>query len=76
MSKCKVCKNKMITISTCINEWEADEEPYKNGVKEELNYDIYTSTVYINAEYCEVCDKFACINIEAPIMDKEEKENE
>jgi thiol-disulfide isomerase/thioredoxin len=66
MSKCPKCKTDMITVKRFIQEWDADEEPYEAGKKED--HDGINEDVMIGAEYCENCQAFKNIDFDANMI--------
>ncbi len=59
--KCPKCKNKLLTASRIINEFDIYEEPYESGIKEEgkiMQGNFNTvEEIMIIIQYCETCDK-------------------
>jgi len=74
MSKCRKCGNKLLTVSTYVSEWDADQEPYESGEHEE--HEGIHESVYLNACYCEKCEAFDQISIEAEMIEEEDLEKE
>jgi len=72
MKNCKKCGNKLLTVSTYVSDWDADQEPYKPGVSED--HDGINSPVNLTAQYCEKCEAFDGIYFEAEMIDKAQGE--
>ena len=66
--KCPDCKNKLLTASRTIDEFDVDEEPYESGLKEEgkimRGSFCTTEDVTIIIMYCEKCDKIITTYVE------------
>ncbi len=62
---CPICKNKLLTASRYIDDFDVDEEPYESGKKEEgeiMQGNFTTPTeVCIVIQFCEHCDKIITV---------------
>lgn len=53
MKECEKCKSKLVLVSGTFY-FNADPEPYENGVEEEV---IINADLWVNAYYCPECDE-------------------
>ena len=73
MKKCKKCGNRLLTVSTYVSEWDADQEPYEADVHED--HDGIHSSVYLSAQYCEKCEAFDGVYIDAEMIEEYKAQN-
>jgi len=70
ISPCKQCNNKLITLTSYVSEWQADQEPYESLVYEE--HEGISENVYLSAQWCEKCEAFDGIYFEASMIENKE----
>lgn len=66
ITPCKKCGHKLLTLSSFVSQWDADQEPYIANVLED-HEGIYED-VYFTAVYCEKCQEFDGIYIAEPAL--------
>ena len=59
MEKCR--HKKLALVSGCIDELEPDQEPFKNGVLEEIK--IESGLIHISGHWCPKCEKLVDIKV-------------
>lgn len=70
MDKCNVCNSATVLVSSYVNEWNADQEPYCDSVIQD--HEGVSEDVYFYGHYCEKCAGFKEIWIESTRMTNED----